>query len=100
MVDFYRQLAACVGKKAKYLFSCGVGDSALIMYQNFLEESKFVYDPEKAGQMRERLSRQVAQLQSLEVSFGFYIHDFVDNGMGQPQQWKDPLERIPLSMEM
>lgn len=83
LVDFYRQLAACVGKKAKYLFSCGVGDSALIMYQNFLEESKFVYDPEKAGQMRERLSRQVAQLQSLEVSFGFYIHDFVDNGMGQ-----------------
>ena len=76
LVDLYRQLAGRVGDRARYLFLCGVGDTALTTFQNYFDTGKLAYAPEGAERMGKALTRQVEQLQAIGVPFGFYIHDF------------------------
>lgn len=84
LVDFYRQLTNRVGNRARYLFLCGVGDSTLTTFQNYIYRGEPVYTSKGAERMGKDLTCQVEQLQALGVPFGFYIHDFKQpNGLVQ-----------------
>lgn len=84
LVDLYRQLADRLDARARYLFACGVEDSALVTFQSYIDTGAFAPDPAHTAGFREHLARQVAQLQCLGVPFGFYIHDFRQaDGQGQ-----------------
>lgn len=76
LVDFFRQLVGQIGERARYLFLCGVGDTALTTFQNYFDIGILAYTPEGAAHMGKALTRQVEQLQALGVPFHFYIHDF------------------------
>lgn len=80
VLDLYRQLAARVGARIKYLYSCGAGDMVLTMYQILMNTGRLEISAEACARFCEDLSALVDAFHALGVPFGVYIHDFTQNG--------------------
>ena len=52
LIDFYRQLIAKEGGRAKYLFSCGAEDFILATFQHFIDAGKMEFSSDEGDYMK------------------------------------------------
>lgn len=93
VLDMYRMTQKRLGGRAKYMFMIGYPDSALSMFQNYVDEGGLALTADAERRYSKILKGQVLEMKQLEYPVHIYLHHILQNGSVQHCVLDSPASR-------